>query len=173
MSMGVELWVFSGNTAVKEITHGWRVCTPIPQPCSFSHCRCFGVQIKVWPADPQHWHGLGTCWKYRISGSTPYLLGQNLHFKEAQDSQAQYHLRSPDAELTNFCLLIDSRICFLTLISCIRYLHTRGNYTAIQHNQLLLLNELYISFYKLPIKSREKQSTFWSPGSEEMYQTVL
>ena len=59
----------------------------------------------------------------------------------------------------NSSLLVDGIVYFLTLISSIRYLHTRGNHTAIEHNEVLLLNELF-SFYKLPIKTQEKQSTF-------------
>lgn len=60
----------------------------------------------------------------------------------------------------NSSLLVDGIVYFLTSISSIRYLHARGNHTAIEHNEVLLLNELYISFYKLPIKAQEKQSTF-------------
>lgn len=60
----------------------------------------------------------------------------------------------------NSSLLVDGIVYFLTLISRIRYLHARGNHTAIEYNEVLLLNALCISFYKLPIKTQEKQSTF-------------
>lgn len=39
--------------------------------------------LKVWSTNRQHqpWYYLGACQKYKISGPTPNLLAQSLHFK--------------------------------------------------------------------------------------------
>lgn len=125
-SMGAELWVFHRKTAVREITRGWKNVHTNPPVAAAG----LGSRSKCGPQTRST--GMArTCWKCRIPGSTPDSLGQNLHINKAQDSYAHYCWRGPDAELLNFSLLIDGRVYFLTLISCIRYLHTRGYYTAI------------------------------------------
>ena len=170
MSVGAEYWVFHRKTAVQEITHDLR------NVHTNSSALLTPALLLLWGLD----HSVGG-WLAALAwlGSWPETQKPRLSPRPSRSESAFLrdlgsmctgHGEAQMQRTQNSSLLVDGIVYFLTLISSIRYLHTRENHTAIEHNEVLLLNELYISFYKLPIKTQEKQSTFWVPGKKRCTQ---